>query len=476
MNPKSGPQKSFNELKILGCGFWDSDKIVVKFTKVVDDPDSYGGLVPKSRSAPGKLVGPGLISCRPPRLSEIGDFSVEVSMDGVIFVQDSVPLTIYSDVVVTGLNPRLFDLRDQSQTFITLGVKGLPPRPTGPSQSIPRQYNVKLVVSPFSSHKNEKVVEVFVTGKLQDPPTGDVVSTDLDETISQKTSNVLTESMIICDIKEILEKLPTTISTIRAQISMNDMDYSMPSSDTNQMIICHAFQPLNLSPTSCQCPADDNHGVMREVCVTGSNFFPSKDLPSNLTVQAILSATISIPQIKDINTDCQSSSNKDDNVGKSIDKKITETVSMAVSVKCLSQESLSFVPPSLNHFLSQLKSIDGNKVKEDNQINIISSKISFQMISKSESDGKDIKAKPRRTSMGSKINSSIESSQTLLTDHLVPSQINNTYIQQLSAPRTNHKDLFLELYNPQAVIVYPGICRRKGSFVTVTGASADGFR
>jgi hypothetical protein len=404
------------------------------------------------------LVGPGLISCRPPRLAETGEFLVEVSMDGVIFVQDSVPLTIYSDVVVTGLTPRLFDLRDQSQTFITLTVKGLPPRPTVPSQTISQQYNVKLVVSPFSSHKNEKVVEVIVTGRLQDPLVGGIVSTDLDET--SKTSTVLTECMIICNIKEILEKLPKTISTIRAQISMNDVDYSVPSSDTNQMIICHAFQPFSLSPTSCQCPADDNHGSMREVCVTGTNFFPTKDLPSNLIVTAVLSATISIPQSKE-------SGEVNNN---EIDKQTTEIVSLAVTVKCLSQESLSFVPPSLNQFLSQLKSVD---VDKENEINIISSKISFQMITRLESGSKYNKMKSRKTSICSMKNASMDSHQTLLPDDLVPNQ-ENTHIQQLSIPTSNQKGLFLELYNPQAAIVYPGICRRSGSFVTVTGAPANG--
>eukprot|EP00596_Hydrurales_sp_CCMP1899_P002219 CAMPEP_0119054382 /NCGR_PEP_ID=MMETSP1177-20130426/75029_1 /TAXON_ID=2985 /ORGANISM="Ochromonas sp, Strain CCMP1899" /LENGTH=515 /DNA_ID=CAMNT_0007034593 /DNA_START=1465 /DNA_END=3012 /DNA_ORIENTATION=- len=234
---------------------------------------------------------------------------------------------------------------------------------------------------------------------------------------------------------------------------MNDVDYSVPSADTNQMIICHAFQPYSLSPTSCQCPVDDNHGSMREVCVTGTNFFPSKDLPSNLIVQAVLLATISIPQMKD------SESGEDKNIG--IKKQTTEIVSLAVSVKCLSQESLSFVPPSLNQFLSQLKSIANNKENED-QINMITSKISFQMITKLESDSKDNKVISRGTS---KINASLDS-----LDNIEP----NMHIQQLSIPTSHQKGLFLELYNPQAAIVLPGICRRSGSFVTVTGAPADG--
>lgn len=58
LSPSSGPQKSFKELLIQGCGFWDSDRIIVTFTNANGnrgDPDPY--IVnpnPKPRSAPGK--------------------------------------------------------------------------------------------------------------------------------------------------------------------------------------------------------------------------------------------------------------------------------------------------------------------------------------------------------------------------------------------------------------------------------------
>jgi hypothetical protein len=53
-----GPQKHFNEIQIHGCGFWNSDRIIVKFQKIqstyVDPLDA--GSVPIPRSAVGKAL------------------------------------------------------------------------------------------------------------------------------------------------------------------------------------------------------------------------------------------------------------------------------------------------------------------------------------------------------------------------------------------------------------------------------------
>jgi alpha-tubulin suppressor-like RCC1 family protein len=43
LSPQSGPQKSFSELQIKGCGFWDSDSIIVKFSSIQKkNTDSIG--------------------------------------------------------------------------------------------------------------------------------------------------------------------------------------------------------------------------------------------------------------------------------------------------------------------------------------------------------------------------------------------------------------------------------------------------
>ena len=57
LSPPCGPQKSFNELQIHGCGFWDSDSIVVTFTSAPKDVlDAYAAVIPKPRSCQGEFM------------------------------------------------------------------------------------------------------------------------------------------------------------------------------------------------------------------------------------------------------------------------------------------------------------------------------------------------------------------------------------------------------------------------------------
>ena len=58
LTPPMGPQKRFNEILIHGCGFWNSDRIIVKFQKIQStdvDPLDIGS-VPIPRSAVGKAL------------------------------------------------------------------------------------------------------------------------------------------------------------------------------------------------------------------------------------------------------------------------------------------------------------------------------------------------------------------------------------------------------------------------------------
>jgi hypothetical protein len=112
--PPSGPQKSFNELRIEGCGYWDSDSIIVKFSCL-----NTNSFVP-ARSVPAKLLAPGVLLCKPPKLAETGDFEVAVAMDGKVFVQDVLKVSIFKDFYVTSLSPNLIDGRNIASTPITL--------------------------------------------------------------------------------------------------------------------------------------------------------------------------------------------------------------------------------------------------------------------------------------------------------------------------------------------------------------------
>lgn len=109
ISPLSGPQKTFSCLELHGCGFWDSDSIVVRFTKKCEGPAM-------PRSSHGKFVREGLITCRPPKLSDTGVFLVQLAVNGKDFSEDIAEVNIYPDPVINSFaSPLLFDMKDEPE-------------------------------------------------------------------------------------------------------------------------------------------------------------------------------------------------------------------------------------------------------------------------------------------------------------------------------------------------------------------------
>ena len=125
VRPAAGPLKSFGELEVTGCGFWDErDLIVVRFTKELL-PDSPAGLPLVARSCPGRFVRPGVLQCRPPRMGDPGRYQVSVAMNGKDFTYTpssvggsgggggGVFVTFYPEpVILTLTTPLLLDLKE----------------------------------------------------------------------------------------------------------------------------------------------------------------------------------------------------------------------------------------------------------------------------------------------------------------------------------------------------------------------------
>jgi hypothetical protein len=81
----------------------------VRFTKKSDVPTM-------PRSSHGKYVREGVISCRPPKLNDIGTFLVQLSLNGKDFSEDIAEVNIYPDPVVTSFaSPLLFDMRQEPE-------------------------------------------------------------------------------------------------------------------------------------------------------------------------------------------------------------------------------------------------------------------------------------------------------------------------------------------------------------------------
>lgn len=269
-------------------------------------------------------------------------------------------------------------------------------------------------------------------------------------------SIVPVEYVLVCDISEALNSVSiSNLLSIRACVTMNGLDFSAVSSDVDCMIVCHAFQPLSLSPTSCQCPLEDTGGAaMKEVRVVGESFFPARDMPPNLIVQATLTASRPIGNL-------QSSGDNESNDSASKHDTEWETVSIVVPVRCTSQREMFFTPPSLQQFTA-LFSGDSQRA-----LSILKTSVNFQLVSKTETvqkssgrGGKDTNSSQTGSQRGSQKGESIQS--------LMPS---------IGSTGMKSKVLSLVLFNPQPITIDPLVCRRPGGTVlTVRGVPLGGIR
>lgn len=94
---------------MYGCGFWDSDNIVVRFAKKDDE-------MAMPRSAHGTYVRPDLIVCRPPKLNDVGLYEVTIAVNGIDFCSDVHVVDIYQDPILNGLiSPQIYNAKVESQ-------------------------------------------------------------------------------------------------------------------------------------------------------------------------------------------------------------------------------------------------------------------------------------------------------------------------------------------------------------------------
>jgi len=112
--PTRGPKRSFSKLQIHGCGFWNSPTIIVKFASKI--PSIYN----PPRSCTGVQSETGVITCKPPKFVETGDYIVSLSMDGKIFLPQTLELHIYKDVTIQKQLPLIISQKNLLESEISL--------------------------------------------------------------------------------------------------------------------------------------------------------------------------------------------------------------------------------------------------------------------------------------------------------------------------------------------------------------------
>lgn len=287
--PLTGPQKSFSKLEIYGDGFWDSENIIIKFNS------ANGSTFAPPRSCVGRLTAPGVITCKPPKLGDTGEYIVSISMDGENFMPETLYINIYKEVTLTSMSPKVIDYRKNDTFDITIKVKGLPIGLT-----LPDEFDIKLIMVSQSTMLEQ---DVPVKGKLVDLPAAVETeepslagsSMELDRSLSldelpEDTVEKPIDREIVCTVKssELCDLSTNNLYVIRSKLSINAQDYSESTSETESTIY-HAFTTEILQPNCYPFSLDP---VTNELKVSGQSFLPSSMLADNCKIQAIITADL----------------------------------------------------------------------------------------------------------------------------------------------------------------------------------------
>lgn len=410
--PLSGPQKSFSKLEIYGDGFWDSENIILKFNS------ANGSTFAPPRSCVGRLTAPGVITCKPPKFGDTGDFIITVSMDGENFMPEKLRVNIYKDITLTSMLPKVIDYRTNETFDIAIKVKGLPV-----GSVLPDDFDVMLIMKSQSSISEK---EIIVKGKLLDLPS--VVETedpslagsmDLERSLSmdelqEDDIHKPIDRQIVCSVKasDVCDLASSDLYIMQAKVSLNNQDFG-DSTPEAESTLCHAFTVVSSQP---DCYPYSLEPCINELKISGYSFLPKCNLGENCVIQAVIRADF----------------------GAEKEYGLREVVA---TVTCNNLNELYFMPPSY------LQLIQGKQIIIDENIN----------------DNKK-KKKPNVK----KINASnIELPNNPCMNATVIFQLMTTTMNHDSTTSQTTDILFssplqLTLYKPVRIVVNPVVCRRKG--------------
>ena len=264
LNPESGPQKFRSDLEVNGCGFWASDTIVVKFLLNTEDDTAM------PRSCVGKFARENVIACRPPKLAELGVYSVTVSMNGIDFLDEVLTLEVCPDpVCLSILSPTLVNARvdtdyhadviiEASQLGKSCATDGVFVR----LEDVVDDTKEALIVKGYVETAEEK------EARLHNQKKGSISPND------EPDSGVV---RVICkgvDMSSLYAIQKEKYAAISAQVSNTGIGFSEPSPER---CVAHYFHVFDIEPQCCPTSGQ------REILVHGTSI-----PPSSLKIEAVV--------------------------------------------------------------------------------------------------------------------------------------------------------------------------------------------
>eukprot|EP01039_Chlorochromonas_danica_P000140 gene140-148_t len=353
--PLKGPKRHFSQFQIFGFGLWKSSQILVKFAS--QTPSIYN----PPRSVLGRYnEEDGSILCKAPKFGEVGWYTVSLSMDGgKEFFAQTFSVLIYKEPIILRQLPAVIDLRHDSLPSLQFEVQGkveeaeegaelkLSFYPVRPEETVssPKKQSMSMMMTPSAvtpspatrssatGLSRTPLYEIEVSARIITPSTttttAAVIPTTHESIIEQpqsartaETNQTGSSSAKYPEATYWLECQPFAISNelqsvgqlleLNCQLSLNKQDFTAnPSKQEIPGSLCHAFQPLELSP-DCYALADLNHLMTarqknekhandgddddnselslqkfeRKVIVHGESFFPSSRLQKGAHIKA----------------------------------------------------------------------------------------------------------------------------------------------------------------------------------------------
>jgi hypothetical protein len=246
-------------LEIIGSGFWNSDDIVVKFTR-----KGPGSIPP--RSTIGKFIGD-CITCKPPRLPEHGEYDISVALDGKLFINNPLcTLLTFADPTIVEISPKIVNLNKNQGNFEAKLIGSH-------FDSMPTlQDSIKVILRNIS-HQDDSMY-IASDGTLlpeEHPAVEDVEESSL---VSRNTLGTSDSTNAPANQEEQYNLHPhhhhrTVVSKtnslaisssvgdadfLSVQISLNGTDFSIPC---DEHIFTHRFEAKSVSPSVLSLDSND---------------------------------------------------------------------------------------------------------------------------------------------------------------------------------------------------------------------------
>jgi hypothetical protein len=264
LSPESGPQKFKTDLEVTGCGFWASESIIVKFLLQTEDDSAI------PRSCLGRYVRENVIACRPPKLSELGVYSVTVSMNGTDFLDENLLLEVCPEpICVAMLSPHLFNARVNTVHRADVVIE---------ASQLGKMTATEGVYIRLEDTVDKTKEPIIVKGYVETEEEKEArLSESNSDTIAPHDEADSGVVRVICrdvDLAALFAMHEQNYSAITAQVSNTGRDFSDPSPEK---CIAHHFNVFDIEPQCCPTAGQ------REILVHGTSI-----PPSSLRIEAVV--------------------------------------------------------------------------------------------------------------------------------------------------------------------------------------------